>query len=59
MVFCNLHNLEYVADLALEMLNEKDMLAYARGEENQTGLHVLAPTVGCGCQLVRIARTTS
>ncbi|KAH1261895.1 Ankyrin repeat-containing protein [Glycine max] len=33
-------------DLALEMLNEKDMLAYARGEENQTGLHVLARTPG-------------
>ncbi|KAK8468233.1 hypothetical protein PHAVU_007G258800 [Phaseolus vulgaris] len=40
-------------DLALEMLKEKDTLAYARGEDNLTGLHVLARTPGCGCQSPR------
>ncbi|KAK7355118.1 hypothetical protein VNO80_14363 [Phaseolus coccineus] len=39
--------------LALEMLKEKDTLAYARGEDNLTGLHVLARTPGCGCQSPR------
>ncbi|CAJ1967460.1 unnamed protein product [Sphenostylis stenocarpa] len=37
-------------DLALEMLKEKNTLAYARGEDNLTGLHVLARTPGCGRQ---------
>ncbi|KAL9319257.1 hypothetical protein ACSQ67_015774 [Phaseolus vulgaris] len=50
---CNPQKLEYVADLALEMLKEKDTLAYARGEDNLTGLHVLARTPGCGCQSPR------
>ncbi|XP_014514898.1 uncharacterized protein LOC106772814 [Vigna radiata var. radiata] len=40
-------------DLALEMLKEKDTLAYARGDDNLTGLHVLARTPGCGCQTPR------
>ncbi|RDX99763.1 Ankyrin repeat-containing protein, partial [Mucuna pruriens] len=37
-------------DLALEMLNHKDTLAYARRDDNKTGFHVLARTPGCGCQ---------
>ncbi|XP_057431617.1 ankyrin repeat-containing protein ITN1-like isoform X2 [Lotus japonicus] len=38
-------------DLALEMLNENESLAFARGDENETGLHVLArKPLDCGCQ---------
>ncbi|XP_061339675.1 ankyrin repeat-containing protein ITN1-like isoform X2 [Gastrolobium bilobum] len=38
-------------DLALEMLNQKERLAFARGDYEETGLHVLArkPSV-CSCQ---------
>jgi len=49
----NPQKLEYLADLALEMVKEKDTLAYARGDDNLTGLHVLARTSGCGCQTRR------
>lgn len=45
---------DYVADLALEMLNQKETLAFARGDNGETGLHVLARKhSGCGCQSVR------
>ncbi|KAK7329326.1 hypothetical protein VNO77_23484 [Canavalia gladiata] len=38
-------------DLALEMLNQKESLAFERGDNNETALHVLArkPSV-CACQ---------
>ncbi|XP_027364664.1 ankyrin repeat-containing protein NPR4-like isoform X2 [Abrus precatorius] len=41
-------------DLALEMLNQKESIAFARGDNYETGLHVLArkPSV-CGCQSQR------
>ncbi|XP_061374513.1 ankyrin repeat-containing protein ITN1-like [Gastrolobium bilobum] len=40
-------------DLALEMLNEKERLAFARTENSETGLHVLArkPSI-CSCHSV-------
>lgn len=38
-------------DLAIQMLTEKDTLAFARGDENMTGLHLLARKHSvCGCQ---------
>ncbi|TKY72705.1 Ankyrin repeat-containing protein [Spatholobus suberectus] len=38
-------------ELALDMLNEKESLAFARGENNETGLHVLArKPSACGCR---------
>ncbi|KAK7392815.1 hypothetical protein VNO78_21263 [Psophocarpus tetragonolobus] len=38
-------------DLALAMVKENSTLAYARAEDNLTGLHVLARTPSCGCQI--------
>jgi hypothetical protein len=45
-------NWYYGADLALEMLNEKESLAFARGGDlNETGLHLLARKYSvCDCQ---------
>lgn len=44
-------NLNHLTDLALEMLNEKDTLAFARGDNHETGLHVLArKPSNCGCR---------
>lgn len=38
-------------DLAIQMLTEKDTLAFSRGDENMTGLHLLARKHSvCGCQ---------
>ncbi|XP_020206712.2 uncharacterized protein LOC109791778 [Cajanus cajan] len=38
-------------DLALKMLNQKESLAFARGDDSETGLHVLArkPSSVCSC----------
>lgn len=45
------YNLKYGADLALDMLNENVTLAFARGDNNETGLHLLARKHSvCGCQ---------
>ncbi|KAK7413002.1 hypothetical protein VNO78_04811 [Psophocarpus tetragonolobus] len=43
-------------ELALEMLNENESLAFARGDNYETGLHVLArkpSNCGCGSLLIR------
>ncbi|QCD82664.1 hypothetical protein DEO72_LG2g3004 [Vigna unguiculata] len=39
------------------MVKEKDTLAYARGDDNLTSLHVLARTSACGCQTPRYKDT--
>lgn len=55
LVLIYIYNLGYFADLALEILNHEETLAFARIDDgtnnNETGLHVLArKPSSCGCQ---------